>query len=211
MTTDLTLAPFQTQWEDALAELCRTTGAQGNDATGMYVSDDLLGDVYLRPYTRLEPELATVLVGESGIHGYLVATADTASFVARYRAQYLPWFAAKYADVSGEQPHDLRVLSAGRTPEHMLPSADELRTYPAHLHIDLSAAARGGGHGGRLMRNLFHQLAERGVPGVHLRYGPSNLNAAAFYRHLGFTLLAGNEHTGYLVGRAITPADLRGE
>lgn len=179
-------------------DICVRTGASGQDATGRFSSDDLLPDIYAGPYVSLEPELAFVIDGGERVAGYVVAAADTCSFVERYRAQWLPGFAAKYPLVEPALSLEERVIRIGHNPQSML--NDDLRDYPAHLHIDLLPQVQGQGFGRLLMRTVLGALRERGAAGVHLGLGPSNLSAGAFYARLGFRPLPCDPTNYYLLG-----------
>ena len=161
------------------------TAAAGDDARGRSVSDDLPGDIWAGPYLELEPELAFVVTvpasdretGTERVAGYILGTADTRRFVDRYRAEWLPRFAARYPEVNDD-------TRAGHRPERMLvPGVDE---YPAHLHIDLLPELQRQGWGRALVRRFLDAAAERGAPGAHLGFDPANTGAAAFYERLGF-------------------------
>ncbi|WP_394769826.1 GNAT family N-acetyltransferase [Lacisediminihabitans sp.] len=181
-----------------LYEICVRTGASGGDATGQYGSDDLLGDIFAAPYATLEPELAFVVDTGDRVAGYLVATADTAAFVERYREEWLPRFDAKYPLVQPAVTADEEMIARGHNPDSMLAPGTEL--FPAHLHIDLLPELQGQGFGRALVRTLLAALRERDVPGVHLGVGIRNLGARAFYARLGFRPLPADPTNETLLG-----------
>lgn len=177
-------------------DVCVRTAAAGGDARGRYVSDDLPGDIWAGPYLELEPDLAFVVTvpepraGER-VAGYILGTADTRRFVDRYRAEWLPRFAALYPEVDDD-------TRAGHGPERMLvPGVDE---YPAHLHIDLLPELQRQGWGRGLMRRFLAAAAERGAPAAHLGFDPANTGAAAFYERLGFRPLPASRPDAPLYG-----------
>jgi len=176
-----------------VAEICLKTGDGGSDATGMHGSDELLADIFALPYVDLEPETAFVVDTGERVSGYIVAAADTRAFVDRYRRDWLPAFMEKYRAV---EPSG--ILDLGLDPDRMI--IQELDEYPAHLHIDLLPELQGQGMGRLLMRALLAELRERGVPGVHLGVSPSNTNARAFYKRLGFEPLPSDAGAGSLLG-----------
>jgi ribosomal protein S18 acetylase RimI-like enzyme len=178
----------------AVRDVCVRTGVAGGDATGLFASDDLIPDIFLRPYVEFEPELAFV-VDDGGVGGYIVATADTAAFVDRYRAEWLPQFAAIHPDIS-----DMARL--GYIPERML--VPELAEYPAHLHIDLLPRLQGSGWGRRLVDTLIAELTGRGIRGLHLSLDPENTGARAFYDRLGFAELPSSTPDSPLLGMTIS-------
>ncbi|GIF12019.1 GNAT family N-acetyltransferase [Actinoplanes teichomyceticus] len=167
---------------DAVYDICARTGDAGRDARGKYSSDRLLGDIWAAPYVVLEPEHAHVLDDGSGRPvGYIIGTADTATFVERYRNEWLPATADRLRD---GDPRDELMLELHRSPERMLlPVLDD---YPAHLHIDLLPEWQGRGQGRALMAAFLAGLRAAGVSGVHLGMAPDNHGARAFYRRMGF-------------------------
>lgn len=174
---------------DALYDICVRTAEAGGDGRGRYSSDRLVGDIYAAPYVTLEPELAHVVDDGTGNPvGYILGTADTERFVRRYRAEWLPATAGRYAD----DPRDQGMLELHHHPERML--VPELAAYPAHLHIDLLPAAQGRGLGRGLMTAFLRGLRAAGVARVHLGMVPTNTGARAFYDRLGFTEILVPEH-----------------
>jgi ribosomal protein S18 acetylase RimI-like enzyme len=181
---ELSIRPYRADdWED-LYEICVRTGDNGADASSLYPDPRILPDIFVGPYLALEPELAFVVADtdKEQALGYVLGTADTRRFVARYRDVWLPQVVDRYPDDDGGRGSELRC------PELMLgPVAD---AYPAHLHIDLLPRAQGRGFGRRLMDTYLGALRERGVDAVHLAMGAANAPARAFYDRLGFTELA---------------------
>jgi ribosomal protein S18 acetylase RimI-like enzyme len=159
------------------------------------------------PYVELEPDLALVVDTGERVAGYLVATADTRAFIERFRAEWRSGVTAKKSPLVKPGSHSAQVATAtssdeiiqvGMHPERMMiPEIDE---FPAHLHIDLLAELQGQGVGRRLIRALLAELAERGVPGVHLGVSPRNTGARAFYSRLGFRPLPSDDGAGGLLG-----------
>ncbi len=61
--------------------------------------------------------------------------------------------------------------------------------YPAHLHINLAAAARNRGVGSQLIEAFLSDARAAGVPGVHLVTGRNSRNRS-FYTRNGFVEVA---------------------
>lgn len=178
--------------------VCVLTGDSGADATGMFDDDDLLPDIYVGPYLRLQPDLAWVVDAGDHVAGYLLAAADTSQFVADYRTHWLPSFTARHRLDPLHDTATERVVRRGYEPESML--GDHLAQFPAHLHIDLLPEVQGRGLGRVLIRTLLAELRRRGIPGVHLGVGRENRNAQAFYAHLGFRPTPQYLDNGLLLG-----------
>ena len=163
--------------------VCLRTGDAGEDATEHFEDPDLLGHAYVGPYLVGEPERALVVQGPEGIAGYCLAAADTRAFEAWCEASWWPVLRQRYPVADGDSA-DAEIISLFHAP----PRASDavVDAYPAHLHIDLLASARGAGLGRRLVERQLADLRREGSPGVHLDVATTNANAIAFYRHLGF-------------------------
>ena len=180
------LRPYRPADRPAVYDICVRTADGGADARGMYVDDRLMGDIFAVPYVTLEPQHAHLLDDGTGAAvGYVLGTADTATFARRYREEWLPATEGRYPEPAQPPvtPSD-RMLHLHLNPERML--VPELADFPAHLHIDLLPEWQGRGHGRELMRTFWRALRERGVPSVHLVMATANVPARAFYDRLGF-------------------------
>ena len=181
------IRPYTPADYDAVSRICLLTAEGGGDATGLYVSDDLMPDIFARPYVSLEPDLAFVVEDEQGVGGYILGVVDTRRFVERFRSEWLPRIEAAYEHTEPVVTKDDLIRHLGFWPERMLIA--EVDEYPAHLHIDLLPRLQGQGLGRQLIEMLCSALRERGVPGLHLTMDAANTTARAFYDRLGFTEL----------------------
>jgi ribosomal protein S18 acetylase RimI-like enzyme len=192
------IRPYRASDRPDVYSICVRTGASGADATGKFSTDDLLPDIFAGPYVDLEPDLAWVVEVGDRVAGYLIATADTAAFVERYRRDWLPYFAAKYPVTGEPTTLEERLVARGRDPLSLQPAGVE--GFPAHLHIDLLPELQGQGFGRALIRTLVNELRGRGIPGVHLGVGLGNTGARAFYDRLGFRPLPSDPENEALLG-----------
>lgn len=205
MRPDLSIDQYRPADRAALYDVCLRTADRGADAGPRHAEPDLVGHVYLGPYLELEPELAFVVraAGDPAPLGYVVGTADTLAFEAACDERWWPPLRAHYR---AHQPRpgsaDERLVRTIETGLHS--EGDWLAAYPAHLHVNLLEAARGTGMGRALLERLVAALEARGVPGLHLGVASANANAIAFYRHLGFTVVA-ERSTGLVMARALSP------
>lgn len=185
------LRPYRPEDRDALFDICVRTGHEGGDSRHLYPDPDLLPNIFAAPYVVLEPELAFVVEDGGRAVGYIVGTADTASFVARYRTEWLPGLTGRYpAPVQPQDPATPAEMMTGlmHDPERMV--LPELDGYPAHLHIDLLPSHQRYGYGRALMETFVGTLHRQGVPAVHLSMLTSNTAARAFYDRVGFHEIA---------------------
>jgi ribosomal protein S18 acetylase RimI-like enzyme len=173
------------------------TAECGTDARGLYWRDDLMPDIFARPYLAIEPELAFV-VDDGTVSGYILGVADTRRFVERYTVEWLPVLHAKYEHIQPWTDRGEFITHLGFWPERMLiPEVDE---YPAHLHVDLLPHLQGRGLGRELIGALSEALRARGVPGLHLTMDPANTAARAFYDRLGFGELRSSSEGSTVLG-----------
>ena len=181
-------------------EVCVRTGDAGGDARGLWSSDDLLSDLFARPYVHLEPEMAFVLDDGERVVGYVVGTADTPRFVQAYRERWLPVLSQRWP-VPPPEPAtaEERLLATGWNPELMLHEA--LAPYPAHLHVDVLPTHQGGGHGRALVHTFLRAAAAAGAGAVHLGVEPANAGARAFYARLGFHRIDAPDDGATYLGR----------
>ena len=182
----------------AVSRICLLTGAGGTDATGHFESDDLIPDIWARPYLALEPDWAWVVDEGDGAVGYILCAPNTRAFTESYRERWLPVLAARYTHVDPPRTDDEKMRHLGFWPDRMLiPEVDE---YPAHLHIDLLPSLQGRGYGRALVNMLTDALRENGVRGLHLSMDPANTAARAFYDRLGFGELPSSRPDDPLLG-----------
>lgn len=68
---------------------------------------------------------------------------------------------------------------------HLIPFADQFKSFPAHLHINCHESSRGLGVGSALVNKLLHKLKAESISGLHIMTGPESDNKK-FYSKLGF-------------------------
>ena len=197
------IRPYRPQNPAERAEIydvCIWTAATGEDARGIFSSDDLIPDVFAGPYLALGPELAFVLHDDTRVVGYVLGTADTPAFVRAYRQQWLPRLTGRYP-VPPDPPvtDEQRLLAGGLHPEDML--LPELASYPAHLHIDLLPGFQGRGYGRQLITRFLAAVAAAGADAVHLGMNPANDGARIFYERLGFHRIPTDGRDTLFLGR----------
>jgi GNAT superfamily N-acetyltransferase len=184
----LSIRPYRAGDEAAVYDICVRTGDDGQDARGKFADVQLLVDIWAAPYLCLGPGLAFVLDDGGQPVGYVLGTADTATFVESYRDRWLPRFADTRPEPTGARgAQDDPLLSVLYHPERML--CPELADYPAHLHIDILPAHQGGGHGRRLIETFARAVAGEGAGGLHVAVSPTNTRAHGFYLRVGFERL----------------------
>jgi GNAT superfamily N-acetyltransferase len=134
-------------------------------------------DLWLGQYLRHEPQLCRVARDRDGrVAGYLVGCLIDPSTSPRFNS--LTYFKT-FADACGR--------------------------YPAHLHVNLTQAARGHGLGARLIDAFADDVRAAGLHGLHVVTGAAQRNAR-FYERNGFTPIASTMRPGgevVFLGRAV--------
>lgn len=185
---DVRIRPFDVADTDALYEVCLRTGDAGADASGLTDDPTLLGEIYVGPYLVHAPHLALVAELDGRPAGYALAVADTDAFERWCDRHWWDDVRDRHPVPAAPRPYDRDLHEALADPTRV--RHPDLPGYPAHLHIDLLAPARGGGVGRRMMDELFALLRAHGAPGVHLGVDVRNEGGLRFYDRLGFRPLA---------------------
>lgn len=172
----------------ALHRIALQAGDAGTDATGRYADPDLVGHVYAGPYLVADPGACRVLVLDSRVVGFCVATADSRGFEQWCERTWWPALRHRYPIPDAQDTRNDATLVRLIHRPHRTPAVVAHR-YPAHLHINLALGAQGLGGGRRLIEAVHRELISRGVAGVHLGVEPANTHAIGFYRHLGYDRL----------------------
>ena len=172
----------------AMSAVCLKTGDAGGDATAREDDPDLLGLIYAIPYQVLEPDLAFVVEGKSGVCGYVLGARDTRAFNAALEAVWYPQLRQRIGEPDPANPR------GSDWARHLIHHPDlefpaPLAPYPSHGHIDLLPEAQGKGIGRRAMALLEERLAAAGSSGLYMQLSPRNQGARKFYTAIGFSML----------------------
>lgn len=184
---------------DAAYAVCLRTGDSGRDAAHLYSDPRALGNIYVGPYLKFEPELSFVLEDPEGVCGYTLGALDSKQFYDRYLSEWLPPLRAAFPPPTGNSSgwtRDQLAWNLYHHPEIFFPEPYE--QFPSHLHIDLVERAQGRGLGREMMRVLLDTMVRKGSPGAYLAMATDNARAERFYRKLGFHELARMSDTLYL-------------
>jgi len=131
--------------------------ASGTKAFASAEARDAFLERWLRRYLLHDPAHVFVATDAQGaVAGYLVGCLDDPARMARFSD--IGYF-AEFAHLTAR--------------------------YPAHLHVNLTARARGAGVGSRLVEAFCEQVQAAGLPGVHVVTG-QGLRNVGFYERLGF-------------------------
>ncbi len=171
----------------ALYQICLKTGDSGKDATNKYKDSEILGHFFAAPYAVLESDLCFVLTCSGQPCGYILGTRDSQQFYERCEREWFPVLRERYPnpadDDASADAHIVRLIHRGHRVK------EELRDYPAHLHIDILPEGQGQGMGRNLTDTFLSRLRELKVPAIHLEVGKANPGAIKFYERTGFQVI----------------------
>jgi hypothetical protein len=166
-----------------LYEVALKTGNSGTDASGMYVNDVMLGEVFVGPYVTLAPETSFALTQGVNVVGYGLCVVDTVEFQSKSEELWWPKLQQKYQDHKSAADSDWllkEIFSPSPSPVSILES------FPSHGHIDLLPSIQGLGWGKKMMQKMELVLSHYGSPGFHLRVSANNERALKFYGSIGY-------------------------
>lgn len=178
--------PYLPPDREPVRRIAFETGFMGESAEWYWQDAVSFADIWTAYYTDREPDSSLVAVENSEVIGYLLGCLDSTqapsprSAMTRQILRRQLFF----------RPGTARFLwrAVGDTLRHPHVPSGELRDarWPAHLHIDLTGAARGRGVGRSLMEAWLSHLRERASPGCHLVTLAENERAIGFFQRMGF-------------------------
>lgn len=177
--------------------MCFETGYMGDPVAWQWRDADSFADLFSGWYTDDAGDDALVVVGEEdGDHGddgevlgYLLGCRDTRQVPApgRLAAHHLLRRGLLVRPgTAGVLWRTLADVARVAVTTRSLPAEVVDERWPAHLHIDLLPAARGGGIGRQLMTRWLDSLRADGIAGCHLTTWAENDGAIAFFEAMGF-------------------------
>ncbi|MBQ8029283.1 MAG: GNAT family N-acetyltransferase [Clostridia bacterium] len=171
----ISVRKYEKKDKEALREICIETSAFNVEAKNMKKFLCLMFNDY---YTEVEGDNCFVAVDENdNAVGYLICAKNFDEYYKIFKHFYQPEIDSlglKYA-----------LMSRSEILIHKLFS----KKYPAHLHIDLTAACRRQGVGSKLISALKDDLKSKGVNSLMLSCGASNEAAVKFYKKNGFEIV----------------------
>ena len=183
--TETIIRPAEPTDLPGIRDVCLKTADAGKDGTALYHYPELLWAIYADPYLVFSPKTCFVVEDELGICGYTLAALDTVAMQDWALQEWLPPFQQDYplslAQQCGQNDQELLHLIHETNP--LLPLVQD---FPSHLHVDLLPRVQKQGLGRRLIEKLLESLTGLGSKGVHFGVDGENLNAQAFYHHIGF-------------------------
>lgn len=176
----------------AIREICCRTGDNGEPIAAERW--EFFWRLWISPYEKLLPEWTYVAISDGAVVGYLTGCPGSEEFNReRFWRSDLPLLArvacGRYRGVADARAFARRMLGLARPVETRFSRGLRqtlIRSYPAHLHINLDADFRRAGLGRLLIENYLFDLRRSGVAGVHLFCGAAPVE---FYRRLHFQVL----------------------
>jgi len=181
--------PYKQADRNAVREIAFETSQRASDGSLLLTDRQLLADILTTYYTDYEPWSCWVAVKDGMVIGYLSGCTNTSRYNRLIALRVLPvTVISAVARGTLWRMETWRMLNALLQTGFVRLRKDkvDLGPYPAHLHINLSSAARGGGLGRKLVARFLEQLSELQVAGVHASVRADNEAALGFFMHIGF-------------------------
>lgn len=160
--------------------------------------------IWCRPYPQLSPSTCFVIDDGNGkAVGYILGTPNTAKFCDKWLREYVPAMepelislppsnaqSQEHRDKVTNRKDDLVRLICADPRNLMFGNyAEQLKSYPGHLHIDILKSHQRQGFGRKLIDAFKTTAKAEGCTGVYLGMIASNDNARKFYDAIGFERL----------------------
>ena len=179
------IRPYHPSDLPQLYRICLQTAYHGGDGSHLFSDPDLMGHFFIGPYATLEPDLCFILLDRGRPMGYICATRDVPQFRDTCERVWFPLLRQQYSldpsmALSAVEQELYRIIHAG------IDLNDDVRAYPARLHIALLPEVQRRGGGRQLMQTLRTQLLALGITALHLEVSRQNEGAIAFYKAVGF-------------------------
>lgn len=171
-----------------IAGIAYDTAFFGASAAAFFPAERLFADLWVKPYLAVGHVL--VARAEACVIGYCLGV-DHPRTHARGVARVLPAIVTRL--LLGGYPgarRCLRFAASALRDRHPRAPHD---AFPAHLHLNVRAEARGLGAGRALLERYLSDARARGVPGIQLSTTSRNVAAVALYASLGFTVWSRSE------------------
>jgi GNAT superfamily N-acetyltransferase len=174
--------------------VCHQTGYMGEPIDWQWRDAESFADIFSSYYTDGEPGSAFVVERSGRVWGYLLGCTDSerawkpgaiaGRHLLRRGLAFRPGTAAVIWRTMGDTIVD---VTRRRVSVRDLEFSDP--RWPAHLHINLLAEARGQGLGRQLVQRWLEALHVQGDIGCHLQTLAENSSALAFFESVGFERL----------------------
>jgi ribosomal protein S18 acetylase RimI-like enzyme len=190
--SQLLIRPYRVTDRDDVLRIAADTAFFGDPVETFLDDRQLFCDAVYRIYIDTDWRFNWVACRDTDVVGFLTGWVNSKSLPACWMRSILPLVLGRLLGRRYQiGRRTLRhALMLGYSSLHYgLPHAD-LALYPAHLHVNVQASARGLGAGRQLLERYLAQLREAKIPGVHLNTTSHNRVACVLYEKLGFHLLA---------------------
>jgi ribosomal protein S18 acetylase RimI-like enzyme len=191
----INIRTMQVADEETIKDICYVTSVWGRD--GKQELRDMIALRWATHYVRHETNHCFAAVDdelEDRVVGYLLCAPDTFAYDEEYKEKTYPLLKEEIKKVSMGGKGNVDPIKRAKLEAEfmvhstsvMLPKVKKLiKTYPAHIHIDIYPSHHRRGIGRMLFAAHEEHLRSIACPGYHLFVGSSNETAVKFYASMG--------------------------
>lgn len=184
------IRPYDQRDREVVWRLAADTAFFGDPVEAFLDDRDLFCEAFVAYYTDQEPEHLWVAEMNGDVVGYVTGCADNRRREWFSRTCTLPQLLGKV--LAGQYRIGRKTLQfcwrgAWAWGQRAIPRVP-LARFPAHLHVNVAALARGQGIGRALLEACLAHLWAEGASGVHLHTTDRNRAACRLYESIGFRL-----------------------
>jgi ribosomal protein S18 acetylase RimI-like enzyme len=191
MTANVQVRLYRPPDRSAVLTIAADAAFFGEPVEAFLDDRDLYCAAFAAYYTDYEPERLWVAAVNGVVAGYVMGCADDRRRTRVTLTRIIPALARDL--LRGRYRIGRKTLRDGlrELQEHLAGAVPRVAVdqFPGHLHINVSAAARGRGLGRALLEASLEQFWQTGVAGVHLLTTDRNRAACHLYETVGFHLL----------------------
>jgi hypothetical protein len=198
--TEYFIRPLRPADRQAVRDICVQTAWLGGPGSGHIPDDWIWAEFWTRYFTDRAPQHSWVIcrTSDQQVAGYLMGAGD-ASRLDRYMPFLIPGIILRairkrllrWPDTRAAIVAMLKSIARGE----MSTPPGVARNYPATMHIDILAEARGRRYAPQLYELFAQRMRSLGVAGIHAQTLSVNKPITRFCQNAGFTL-AGSKPIG---------------
>lgn len=191
-TMNAGVRPYRPEDREAVRRIYADTAFFGEPVEAYFDDRELFADLGINAYLDHFPDYVFVASEADNIVGYILGCPSGDSGIRAYTVASLPRLLLGVARKRYRLGQKTIAYALANLQAVLHGELLEVRSalYPANLHVNVVAEARGRGLGASLLSTYLEKLRSENIAGVHLVTTELNQAAVRLFRRHGFELLA---------------------